>query len=379
MALVIIFITLALVVIAAIAITNTLLFPRLKPSKTTLASPKVSVLIPARNEAGVIAQTVERLLAQHYPTFEILVLDDDSSDNTVDVALAAGKSDVRLRVLRGETLPAGWMGKNWACHQLARAALGEWLIFTDADVIWSPDALEALIANAENTKADLLTIWPTQITESWSERLVVPLMSFAVMSYLPLLPVHHTRLPAFAAANGQCMAFRRDAYHKISGHAGVRNQIVEDVTLARRIKAHGLRLRMADGAGLISCRMYQNWSAVRNGFAKNILAGHGNSFPFLALSTLFHWLVFIFPWLWLFLGHGTSDWPVWPILLITLGLGARILTAMTTQQRITDSIFMPVSVFLLTVIAIQSVWWQARGGPRWKGRTINRIQGAAHG
>lgn len=357
-----------------IAVTNALTFPRLRPPAELLASPpRVSVLIPARNEAANIARTVRALLAQTYPDLEVLVLDDHSDDGTGALAQAAANGDPRLRVAMGAPLPTGWAGKNWACHQLAKQATGEIFIFTDADVYWTPEAVAAVVAELQRTHAGLLTVWPTQITESWGERLVVPLIAFAVLAYLPITLAHRGPWPLAAAANGQCMAFRRTAYAKCGGHAAVRGEVVEDVLLAQQIKAVGLPLRMADGAGLLQTRMYQDWRNTLYGYAKNILAGHGKSVFLLFLSALFHLTLFVGPWLWLatgWLGMG-SGWPHWPLLLILLGVGIRALTAFATRQRLLDSVFMPISVLLMTCIAGQAVWWQWRyGGPRWKGRVI---------
>ena len=155
-------------------------------------------------------------------------------------------------------------------------------------------------------------------------------MGLAVMAYLPVQLVHRTPYAAAAAANGQCLAFRRAAYAAVGGHAAVAHDVIEDVTLAKRIKRAGLHLRMADGAGLVRCRMYDGWPAVRDGYAKNILAGHGNSIPLLLLSVFFHLAVFVWPWLWLVLRRPAWGWPFWPLLLVTLGVGVRATTARAT-------------------------------------------------
>jgi len=369
-------VTLVLIGMAAIAVLNSLLFPRLGRATRSTGHPKVSILIPARNEAAVIGRTVRSLLAQSYQNFEIIVLDDQSTDDTAEIVRDLGERSSRLRLIKGQPLPAGWLGKNWACHQLAGAAEGEWLIFSDADVTWTPDALAGLVAEMNQTRADLLTVWPTQQTESWGERLTVPLMALVVLGYLPLPLVHHTPWAAFAAANGQCMAFRRRAYELVGGHNAVRGEVLEDVILARRLKAKGLRLRMADGADRVNCRMYPDWPAVRDGYAKNILAGYGGRVSFLLLATVFHWLVFLLPWVWLGLGWLIPDlpaWPLWPLLLVGLGIGIRALTAVVTRQRVLDALLMPASVLLMTRIAFQAIWWQRRyGGPLWKGRVIKQ-------
>jgi len=247
------------------------------------------------------------------------------------------------------------------------------LVFTDADAIWTPGALTNLIGEMQRRGGDLQTVWPTQLTESWSERLVVPLMAFVVVGYLPLLAVHHVPWPIFAAAMGQCLAFRRSVYQAIGGHEAVRDRIVEDVAFAKRIKAAGYRLRVADGGMVILCRMYRNWRQVRNGFAKNVLAGHGDSIPFLLFSWVFHWLLWLLPWVWLAVGAAASTpwWPAWPLALVVLGVGIRALTAAFSRQRVYDALWMPVSTILMAIIATQAISWRLRhGGPQWSGRTL---------
>jgi chlorobactene glucosyltransferase len=330
-----------------------LFFPRLRASTAAQATPMLSVLIPARNEAETIGPMVQALLAEGLTNAEILILDDNSDDGTAAIALAAAQNSDQVRVLQGSPLPAGWLGKNWACQQLAAAAKGDLLLFTDADVRCRAGALAALCAEQARSQADLLTVWPSQESISWAERLVVPLLAMVIWCYLPIWAVHRLPLAALAAANGQCLCFRRQAYTLIGGHAAVRANIVEDVALARKIKRARLRLRMADAAGLIGCRMYKGWPEVRDGFAKNILAGHGNSALLLAVSTVFHWLVFVGP---LLLG--------WPHLL-------RVGSALATRQRPADSLLLPLSVLLMTLIAGRALWWRLRyGGVLWKGRLI---------
>jgi len=363
----------ALVTLLAITFSNMRRFLRLRvpaASDTGNPLPAVSVLIPARNEAPVIGRSVQLLHAQEYAQREILILDDNSEDGTGRIAQQAAGD---VSVLAGTTLPAGWMGKNWACDQLARHAQGDVLLFTDADVRWQPGALAAVVEMLDRTEADLLTVWPTQITVSWGERLTVPLIAMTVLAYLPVQLAHDFYHPLAAAANGQCMVFRRDAYAAIGGHAAVRSDIVEDVRLAQRIKAAGLRLRMADGAGLVTCRMYGSGKAAIDGLAKSVLAGHGNHSLLLLLSTSVHLLLFLWPWLWLAAGRGWSlpGWPLWPLALMTAGVCLRAITAHASGQRAGDALLMPISALLMTWVTVQALWWRARyGGVRWKGRVV---------
>lgn len=363
---------LPLATIALIAILNALTFPRLSPARTAKNSPLVSVLVPMRNEADGIESAITSLLAQTYPSLEILLLDDQSTDHSAEIAQAAAKDDPRFKLLHGQALPPNWLGKPWACHQLSKNARGEYLLFTDADVHWQPEAISALIHEAERTHADLLTGWASQITKTWAERLIVPMMGFAVQAYLPIQAVHFIPYKAFAAANGQCLLFRREAYRAIGGHAAIQHNVLDDMGFAYAIKQNKLHLRGVEANGLIQTRMYHNWEQVRNGFAKNILAGHGSNSTFLILSTIFHWWLFILPFaltirhLLAFEIHPAASFG----LLTALGITARALTASVTRQRLTDSLLMPVSVFLMTVIAAQSIYWRATNKSQWKGRTI---------
>lgn len=366
-------ITSILLVFAFVAILNAFTFPRLseqdsiRPSVISSALPAVSVCIPARNESAVIAETIRAWLRQDYPAFEILLLDDHSDDGTAQIARHAAQGDPRLRIIEGQPLPPGWKGKNWACHQLSQHASGEILIFTDADVRWQPGALAGVVSHFRMTRADLLTIWPTQQTVTWGERLVVPLMALTIMAYLPILAVHYIPWAVFAAANGQCLVFNRAAYNKVGGHQAVKDNIVEDMGFAYSIKKQQMRLRMADGGGQIVTRMYHNWRETRDGFAKNILGGHANSVPFLVFSTLFHWAIFIFPVVWFVFSPSRS-----PLLLFALGILIRALTAAATRQRIADALFMPLSAMLMTLVVARALQWHFGSGPQWKGRSYAR-------
>ncbi|MFZ4827177.1 MAG: glycosyltransferase [Phototrophicaceae bacterium] len=374
---ILILITSSLITIALIAILNALTFPRLGRASHSPKTPLVSVLIPARNEQNQIGNTLQALTQQTYPHLEVLILDDQSTDATPQIIESFVKQDARFVKHIGRTLPTGWSGKNWACHQLSEYAQGDILIFTDADVEWSPSAVQSLVNEIQTFQSDLTTVWATQTTLTWTERAVVPLMSMVIMGYLPALAVHHTPFPTLAAANGQCMAFRRQAYHQIGGHQSVKNVIVEDIQLARRIKQFNLRLRMVDGNQLIRCRMYHSWDEVRNGFAKNILAGYGNSIFALLLATLFHWALFLMPSI-LCLFALITNQPLllgWSLSWVALALLIRGLTAQSTHQRLADSILLPYSVMLMSIIAVQAIWWDWKhGGPIWKNRTISREQ-----
>jgi chlorobactene glucosyltransferase len=371
--LIILFIT-PIIVISSIAIVNTITFPRLKPHSQEGDSPFVSILIPARDESTNIQRSIKSILSSNYQNFELILLDDHSLDNTAKLALDASAGDPRFRLISSKALPQDWTGKNWACHQLSEVASGEIFVFTDADVFWKKDALSSSLWTKNHYKADLLTIFPTQITHTWAERLIVPMMMFIIIGYLPELLVRLCPWSVFSAANGQVLIFHRTAYEFIGGHAAVRDNVVEDLRLAWKTKHSGLRLVMALGENQIFSRMYHNWSEVRDGFAKNILAGHGGKPFFLWLSWIFHWSFFLLPFVSLvfFIFLKTDrDWIMLPIAMISIGILIRMLSAAVTRQRLIDAFTLPISVLLISAIASKSLYWYYKyGGPIWKRRSI---------
>lgn len=260
------------VVILGIVLSNLRALRRLSSYPGTQKTPALSVLVPARNEAHNIGPCVLSLLAQAYEPLEVLVLDDESTDGTAAVLAPIAARDKRLRVIRGAPLPDGWLGKPWACQQLAQAANGKLLLFVDADTRLKPHALQHAVAALVAEEADLLTVLPLQVVGSWLERILVPIFGWGFFAFLPLALAHRCRSPRLAAAVGQFMLFRRPAYEAIGGHGAVRDRVIDDVHLARQVKAHGLRWRLLDGMEQVWCRMYRGPAETLSGFSKNLFA-----------------------------------------------------------------------------------------------------------
>lgn len=347
-------------------LSNLFFMLRLGRTKQTAATPQplVSILIPARNEERVVDSLLTHLCKQTYDNYEIILLDDNSTDNTREIAKKHPVS-----VIDGAPLPAGWLGKNWACHQLSQVANGDMLIFTDADVTWQPTAVTAIVNQLQSEKADLLAVFPTQKTETWSERLIVSLIDFVLLAYLPIWGVHHLPFTMLSAANGQCLAFRRSAYDHFGGHTAVQNEIVEDIQLGRVVKRHKQRLRITMANRLIHCRMYHNWPELLAGFSKNIVAAYG-SIPALIIGVLYHWLLFIVPIIWLMIAiaFGSTIWP--PATLFLAGIILRAIAAILSHQRPLDALLMPLSVLLISRIALSGIIQSWRGNLTWKGRQL---------
>lgn len=279
-------------VLLAIALDNARRLHRARGRTTAAPVPTVSILVPARNEERGIGPCVSSLLAQDYPFFEVLVLDDCSSDATGAVLEGIARHAPALKVLAGSPPPEGWSGKAWACAQLADQARGDLLYFTDADTIHRPPALRCLVTALLAERADLLTGFPRQLLGTWGERLLVPFFGWASMCFLPLGLAYRLRAPALCTAVGQVMLFRRQTYQAIGGHRAVGSVAVDDLALARAVKACGWRWRLARAADLVDCRMYRGASEAVGGFAKNLFAAFGyRLLPFLAV---YAWLAIMF-------------------------------------------------------------------------------------
>jgi hypothetical protein len=286
-----------LVKLAGLAI-NLPAFPTLGRHRRLAARPapppRTSLLVPARDEADRLPDALPGLLAQ--PATEILVLDDRSTDGTAEVVRRAAASDPRVRLLAGEPVPDGWIGKNWACHQLAEAATGELLVFCDADVRLRPGALAAVWSELERQGSEVFSVFPRQLTGTLGERLLVPLIDENLLAFLP----HHLLtlpVPSAAVANGQFLAFRRDAYRAVGGHRAVAGHIVEDLALARAARRAGLRLGLALGGDLVGARMYRGYADAVRGTGKSMRAAHGGSDAALVASAAFNLAAYSLPWL----------------------------------------------------------------------------------
>lgn len=332
--------------------------------------PALSVLIPARNEEHRIGKCLESLSAQTLKNFEILVLDDNSDDNTVGVVRESAKKDGRIRLVEGKKLPPRWVGKNWACHQLAQHARTGLLLFTDADTVHHPHALESVLDFADKNKADMLSLWPRQITKTWSEWLVIPLIYVLILALRPQWMERLRGLPALGAANGQFIFFRREAYERIGGHKSVASHLVEDVALSRLARLHRLRTLNADGSQLVACRMYENFFQVWEGFTKNLRAMFDdNVAAFVAFGVLV-FAIYVLPFFLLpvLFGSGQAAAAMLCAAQCCLVWAQRALLAARFLNPPQSVILHPIGQLLVLVIACYSWLRLARGGVSWKGR-----------
>ena len=344
--------------------------------------PFVSILVPARNEEDCIEACIRSLVGQEYAQLEVLVLDDQSSDDTVLIVQRLidelpEKQKARLRLIRGGELPRGWIGKNFACQQLAQQARGEYLLFTDADTIHTPEMLQTVINYMQQTRVQLLTGQPEQVLGSTGERLIVPLLNFTILTLLPVTLIGRRPEPSLATGNGQLLCFQHTAYEGIGGHTAVKGRILEDVLLARKIKAAGYRMAFVDALELVQCRMYHSWREVWVGFSKNLFAFYNYSLPFAIFALLLNLLLFVLPALLLL----SAPFIAIPQYILFYTLVAYIL-AVTMRVLLTlrfirvqrwlmliYSLLHPISIMLECLILMNAIRWRYRKtGTMWKGR-----------
>lgn len=242
------------------------------------ALPHILVVVPVRNEATTIAACIRSLARQRYPRsrLRVRIVDDDSSDGTIDVAAAAIAEEPSFETIECPLLPSGWIGKSHACWIGAVADCvdaPEWLCFIDADVEAETALLASAVEQAERHRLDFLSLAPRQKLRTWSERLVVPCGLYC-LAFSQDIDTLQERSDG-ATATGQFLLMRRRAYFSVGGHAAVRREICEDVALAIRFKQSGWRVALHDGRSLLSTRMYDGWTALKSGFAKNLVETFG--------------------------------------------------------------------------------------------------------
>ena len=334
-------------------------------SEIVPGQPQVSIIIPARNEEASLGSCLESLVAQTGIPFEIIVVDDHSTDRTREIAQSFSGLRSAVRVIEAGPLPAGWTGKNNAVAAGAREARGEWLLFTDADTVHLPGSLAAALSEARENQADLLSYSPEQIAVTFWEMAVLPVVFAELARQYPPSKVSDPNSPE-AAANGQYILIRREAYDAVGGHAAIAFEILEDVALARAVKASGRKIRFRYAATRVRTRMYRNFRQLREGWTKNLALLFPNP-GWLAVKSLLLWafpgIVFS-----LILMHVLRPW-WWNTVALSgwLLLTTRLRRAnFTWDMEVLGGLFgTPMFAYLL----LRSKRMHRKGSVPWKGRT----------
>jgi len=354
-----------LIIRFSVTVFNFLSNPKL-PRTVKHYQDKVSILIPARNEAENILQLLYSIKEQDYVNYEVIVLDDSSSDNTFELVSRFSLENDGFKIVKGAELPQGWLGKNFACHQLAQTATGKYLLFIDADEVIKRGLINSLIHRVANNGLSLLSIFTNQVMLSFGEKITVPLMHFILLNLLPLRLVRFSKNPAFSAASGQCMFFEANNYIGNSWHKCVKGKVVEDIEIMKLVKQAGFKTEALLANGLITCRMYKNLGEGINGFSKNLLAGFGNNIIILLLYQL---LVISWPVL-LFVNYDLQLLAL-PLTLIVL---SRIMISFLSGQNVVLNLILhPLQMLLFLLISVKSISNHLLKKGSWKGRLIKPI------
>ena len=338
--------------------------------------PAVSVLVPARNEAAAIEPCVRAILASRDVELEVVVLDDASTDGTDAIVRQLAEQDARVRLIRGRPLPSGWCGKQHACAQLAEAATHETWVFLDTDVLLSTDAVRRCVAFLDASQASLVSGFPRQVTGSFLEWMLLPLIHFVLLGFLPIARSRMDNSPGLAAGCGQLFITRRGDYLRAGGHTAIRASLHDGIKLPRAFRRVGLRTDIFDATDIASCRMYTRSLDVWKGLSKNATEGIGSPatiVPFtilLAGGQMLPWVLVAWG-----LATGWQGWPAWTVaaavVAVALSSLPRILAAGRFRQSVTSVLAHPLGI--LVFLAIQ---WVALGRrllglqTSWRGRSL---------
>ncbi len=347
------------------------------PPDPPVAAPRVSIVLPARDEATHIAACVSSLRASTWPALEIVVVDDHSTDGTGELARAAAAGDPRVRVVSAPDLPADWFGKQWACHTGAREATGDWLLFTDADTRHGSELVARMMAMRARRHADLFSVAGHQAMGTIWEQAVQPSVFTLILGrYGGADQLERATHPRDVVANGQCFLISRAWYDQIGGHVAVRQYVAEDLMLAQRTVLAGGRVSMALGVRHLSTRMYDGLASLMKGWGKNLYAGGRHAmwggesvrkwlYPLLLLAFPFG---IVGPFLGALLGAALG----WPMLL-TWGVSASLavlssfaLANVLNRDPAWRVIYAPLGGLVLLFICLKAI---TRGDQvEWKGR-----------
>ncbi len=323
---------------------------------------RVSVLIPARNEEANIGDAVAAVLQSTGVVFEVVVLDDGSTDRTAAILSQIG--DLRLRVINGPPLPAGWSGKQHACAVLAQAARYDLLVFTDADVRLAPDALARMAGFMDRNPVGLASGFPHQITETWLEQLLLPLIHFLLLGFLPLWVMRRSPAPALGAGCGQLFITRRAAYEAAGGHAAIRASLHDGLTLPRAFRRAGQMTGLFDATDLASCRMYHSAREVWSGLGKNATEGMAQPVSLIIWTALLAGGQ-VLPFILMLAAPST---PAMAALVLTIGF--RLVLAARFRQSEASAVLHPIGILGLLAVQWAALVRAMRRQPAsWRGRT----------
>lgn len=341
-----------------------------------VSTPKVSVIVPARDESRILSQSLQSLLDLDYPDLEIILVDDHSTDSTRDIALKFSKQDSRLQVLSGAELPPDWQGKCWALQQGAAVAKGNWLLFTDADMIHERHSLRSALATAQREKVDLLSILPQVECVSFWEKVIMPAFAGILMLIRPLHKSNDSASPVAIAAGG-FLLIKTVIFKFVGGFSAIRGFVAEDLRLAELMKFKGYKIQtLLAETPAISTRMYYSFQELWQGLSRHAFEGAGYNPYRLIGSMLLGYLLIVLPAITFLAGIIQGNWIL--IAGSVLPVLAMIFLQMNANRyfRVPSYYFFsfPLATAIYGLIMLSSVIsFYFRGGNVWKGRRYRNV------
>jgi len=346
------------------------------PAAPAGAPPQVSVLVPARNEAAAIGRLCRDVLASTGVDLELVILDDASDDGTAEIVRQMTVEDSRVRLVPGKPLPAGWCGKQHACWQLSQAARHDTWVFLDVDVSPTPDAIARAVAFLDASGGGLGSGFPRQATSCLLDWLLLPLIHFILLGFLPLARSRQDDSPGMAAGCGQLFVTRRAAYERAGGHAAIRASLHDGVKLPRAYRRAGLKTDIFDATHIASCRMYERDGDVWRGLSKNATEGIGAPATIVPFTILLAGgQILPFALVGLGLATGWQGWPRWAIgaavTATALAWLPRLLEAVRFRQSLVSAVFHPLGVAVFLAIQWVALARKLLGlQTAWRGRSL---------
>jgi chlorobactene glucosyltransferase len=343
--------------------------------------PFVSFIVPARDEERAIERSVRSLLSQDYPRFEVIVVNDRSTDGTGEILARVAAEDSRLVVLQGKEPPPGWLGKPWALHEGSRKAKGELLLFVDADLHYASPVLSGVVADIEAANVEMLALLPHFEMQGFWEQVAMPMLAAMAFMFMPLWLSNRSRIVLLAIGGGTGNLVRRTAYDAAGGHESLKGAVVDDVGLARLIRRQGGRTQVVRTDPLVTLRMYHGLGEIVEGFTKNAFTTMGRSYSLAAGGVVVMLVAHVLPYLITIaafvrlLEGGTVTITEWLCMaIVALITASRLVLFTVLRYSVWSALFLhPVMMLLWIWIFLRSMWITGiRNQVHWRGRKYER-------
>ncbi|MBU1111521.1 MAG: glycosyltransferase family 2 protein [archaeon] len=356
-----------MIFVSLIAYYNFLTAPRLKKRTLNVNKeelPFISILIPARNEEDGISKCLASIIHQNYPNYEVIVCDDNSDDKTADIIKKYMRRSDKLKMISGKPLPDDWTGKNWACQQLGLEAKGDQFLFLDADVTLRPETLTSALALMQKKDVQMLSCFPRQKLGGLGEWLVVPLIDWLTLSFIPFDLVYRLKTTHFSVAIGQFILIKKETYLEMGRHKAIRKIVVEDMEMAKKVKELGHKILPCKSTGLVECRMYSGLRESVNGMARSTYNGASIRPVIYVLYLLGLFTLFVVPFILAFFNI------IYIFVYVPLIFQRALSSVLSRQNVIVNLILFPAHIIFFIIVAFYSLHITLGKKIVWKGRRI---------